>query len=112
MKPYLTSLVFTLLAGSLSLAQAQVPPGYARSEKPLLNGQIPFEAKNPSIPKGYVWAQIPSDGKVLQYPTGAGAEANDEIKALLKAQTEVIKALSAKVDAMETRLVKVETGRK
>lgn len=110
MKPFLTTLALTLMASGL--AKSQVPPGYARPDKPLLNGQIPFESKTPSVPKGYVWAQIPSDGKVFQYPTGAGADASEEIKALLKAQTEVIKALSAKVDAMENRLVKVETGRK
>jgi hypothetical protein len=100
-----------LALAACGAAHAQLAPANALPKKPMLNGQAPAEGRLPSPLKGYGPAQIPTEGKA-DSPGYAGGSASDETKALLKAQTEAIKALSAKVEGLEARLAKVEAGRK
>jgi hypothetical protein len=109
MKHHVVALALAITTCGAS--QAQIAPANARPDKVTVNDQVPAELNLPKTAKGYVWAQIPAGGKA-DFPGYAAGTANDEMKALLKAQTEAIKALSSKVEGLEARLTKVEVGRK
>lgn len=64
--------------------------------------QVPQEAEGPRK-----WPDRP--GKVMQAPFGIGGAGTEQAN-LMRAQTEAIKALSAKVDQLEARINKLEKG--
>ena len=94
--------LFCVLAGIVAFgsayAQTSAPPSAAPTPKPLPDISIlrPEYAPHPAVmpPKNPAAAESP--------------KAPQDLRELIRAQTEAIKVLSAKVDSLEQRLRKIE----